>query len=98
MSENSSVFGLRHQARCLAPVTNSTENSEFLVGTVGGKENVVCLLSYDDDEAIITPTFYQHAEEVWDIVSCPTDKNMLFTCHSPGELYTCKKKKRLLMN
>lgn len=27
---------------------------------------------------------YNHPEEVWDIVSCPTDENLLFTSHSPG--------------
>ncbi|KAL7320827.1 hypothetical protein PS15m_000675 [Mucor circinelloides] len=83
MAENSSVFGLRHQARCLTPVTSSTEQSKFLAGTVGAKDNVVCLLEYDDDDTIITPTMYNHPEEVWDIVSCPTDEHLLFTCHSP---------------
>ncbi|GAN04269.1 protein TSSC1 [Mucor ambiguus] len=83
MTENSSVFGLRHQARCLTPVTSSTEQSKFLAGTVGSKDNVVCLLEYDDDDTTITPTMYSHPEEVWDIVSCPTDENLLFTCHSP---------------
>ncbi|CEP19165.1 hypothetical protein [Parasitella parasitica] len=70
-------------ARCLAPVTSSTEHSKFLAGTVGAKDNVVCLLEYDDQETTIVPTMYSHPEEVWDIVSCPEDENLLFTSHSP---------------
>ncbi|KAI8645259.1 hypothetical protein BD408DRAFT_441089 [Parasitella parasitica] len=83
MAENSSVFGLRRQARCLTPVISSTEHSKFLAGTVGAKDNVVCLLEYDDDDTTITPTMYSHPEEVWDIVSCPADEHLLFTSHSP---------------
>lgn len=67
----------------MTPVTSSTEQSKFLAGTVGAKDNVVCLIEYDDDETTITPTMYNHPEEVWDIVSCPTDEHLLFTSHSP---------------
>ncbi|KAI7905573.1 WD40-repeat-containing domain protein [Cokeromyces recurvatus] len=83
MTENSSVFGLRRQARCLTAVTNSTEQSKFLAGTVGAKDNVVCLLEFDDDVGSIKPTMYSHPEEVWDITSCPTNEDLFFTCHSP---------------
>ncbi|GAA5810983.1 hypothetical protein MFLAVUS_004412 [Mucor flavus] len=83
MTENSTVFGLRHQARCLAPVTSSTEKSQFLAGTVGVKDNAIYLLEYDDEDMTIIPTMYNHPEEIWDIVSCPTDENLLFTSHSP---------------
>jgi hypothetical protein len=65
-------------------VTNSTERSNFLAGTVGVKESAVYLLEYDDDTMTITPTMYNHPDEIWDIISCPTDENLLFTCHSPG--------------
>ncbi|KAI8992336.1 WD40-repeat-containing domain protein [Pilobolus umbonatus] len=83
MTESSSVFGLRHQARCLTPVVSSTEKSQFLAGTVGVKENGVVLIEYDDETAVIKSTVYSHPDEVWDIVSCPTNKDLLFTCHSP---------------
>ncbi|KAI8097915.1 WD40-repeat-containing domain protein [Gilbertella persicaria] len=83
MTDNSSVFGLGHQARCLTAVTHSTEQSKFLAGTVGAKDNVVCLLEYDDDNTTINSTMFAHPEEVWDIVSCPADENLLFTSHSP---------------
>lgn len=71
------------KARCLTPVTSSTEQSKFLAGTVGTKDNVVCLLEYNDDDTTITPTMYSHPEEVWDIASCPADEHLLFTSHSP---------------
>ncbi|KAG0800290.1 hypothetical protein G6F22_002380 [Rhizopus arrhizus] len=81
--ENSSVFGLRHQARCLASVKKSTEKSKFLAGTVGAKENVVCLLEYDDDSTTLSSVMYNHPDEVWDIASSPSDEDLFFTCHSP---------------
>jgi hypothetical protein len=68
----------------LTAVTTNTEQSQFLAGTVGTKDNVVCLLTYDEDNVSISPTMYSHPEEVWDIISCPTDENLLFTSHSPG--------------
>ncbi|ORE11971.1 WD40 repeat-like protein [Rhizopus microsporus var. microsporus] len=80
--ENSNVFGLRHQARCLTSVKKSTEKSKFLAGTVGAKENVVCLLEYDDDNALLSSFMFQHPQEVWDIASCPNDEDVFFTCHS----------------
>ncbi|KAF7731262.1 Protein tssc1 [Apophysomyces ossiformis] len=82
MTDNSCVYGLRHQARCLTPVTASTEQSKFLVGTVGAKNNILCELNYDDETSIITSTSYEHPEEIWDIASCPTDEQLVFTCHS----------------
>lgn len=65
-------------------MTNSTEKSKFLAGTIGIKENAVYLLEYDDENMTTTPTMYNHPDEIWDIVSCPYDENLLFTCHSPG--------------
>lgn len=75
------------QARCLTPVTSSTEKSMFLAGTVGAKENAVYLLEYNDEDTNITPTSYHHPDEIWDIVSCPNDEHLFFTCHSPGTLF-----------
>ncbi|KAI9276890.1 WD40-repeat-containing domain protein [Phascolomyces articulosus] len=83
MADNSWVFGLRHQARCLTSVSASTEKSKFLVGTVGTKNNVVCLLDFDEDKSEINPTLFDHPNEIWDIVSCPSDESLFFTCHSP---------------
>ncbi|KAI8327305.1 WD40-repeat-containing domain protein [Choanephora cucurbitarum] len=83
MTENSSVFGLRHQARCLSSVTHNTEQSQFLTGSIGAKDNIVCLLEYNEDEMVITSTPFAHPEEVWDIASCPTNPDLFFTCHSP---------------
>ncbi|CAO3644199.1 unnamed protein product [Cunninghamella blakesleeana] len=81
-TDNSCVYGLRHQTRCLTPVTASTGSSQFLVGTVGAKDNIVCLLEYDDENNSITPTLFDHQEEIWDLVSCPTNEDLLLTCHS----------------
>ncbi|KAI7853632.1 WD40-repeat-containing domain protein [Circinella umbellata] len=83
MADNSWVFGLKHQARCLTGVTASTEKSKFLVGTVGTKNNVVCLLDFDEEKSEIIPTLFDHPNEIWDIVSCPSDESLFFTCHSP---------------
>lgn len=55
----------------------------FLAGTVGAKENAVYLLEYNDEDTNITPTSYHHPDEIWDIVSCPNDEHLFFTCHSP---------------
>ncbi|KAI7864681.1 WD40-repeat-containing domain protein [Spinellus fusiger] len=82
MTESSCVYGLRHQARCLTGVRASPEKSQFLVGTVGAKDNVVCLLEYDDEKGEVLPTLYHHADEVWDIASNPYDANLFFTAHS----------------
>ncbi|KAL0082128.1 WD40-repeat-containing domain protein [Phycomyces blakesleeanus] len=82
MAESSCVHGLRHQARCLTSVKASTEESQFLVGTVGTKDNGVCLLKYDDEQAEVKSIMYAHADEVWDIASCPADENLFFTVHS----------------
>ncbi|KAI9472387.1 MAG: WD40-repeat-containing domain protein [Benjaminiella poitrasii] len=95
MTESSSVFGLRHQARCLTAVTSSDEQSKFLAGTVGAKDNVVCLLEYDDDNGAIKPTMYSHPEEVWNITSCPRDEDLFFTCHSPVSSNPMKRKATL---
>ncbi|KAI7892799.1 WD40-repeat-containing domain protein [Mucor mucedo] len=95
MTETSSVFGLRHQARCLTAVTSSIEKSKFLAGTVGAKDNAIYLLEYNDDTMAITPTLYNHPEEIWDIVSCPTDENLLFTSHSPVSGNPLKRKATL---
>ncbi|KAI8365329.1 WD40-repeat-containing domain protein [Radiomyces spectabilis] len=83
MTETSCVYGLRHQARCLTAVTASNEKSQFLVGTVGVKNNIVCLLEYDDESNEVIPTMYEHADEVWDISVCPTNQDRFFTSHSP---------------
>ncbi|KAI8354171.1 WD40-repeat-containing domain protein [Blakeslea trispora] len=83
MTENSSVFGLGHQARCLTSVAHNTEQSQFLTGSVGVKDNIVCLLEYDEDDMVITSTQFSHPEEVWNIASCPMNPDMFFTCHSP---------------
>ncbi|KAI8139982.1 hypothetical protein BJV82DRAFT_624661 [Fennellomyces sp. T-0311] len=64
-------------------VTASTEKSKFLVGTVGVKNNVVCLLEFDEDKSEINPTLFDHPNEIWDIESCPSDESLFFTCHSP---------------
>ncbi|KAI9019523.1 WD40-repeat-containing domain protein [Phycomyces nitens] len=82
MAESSCVHGLRHQARCLTSVKASTEESQFLVGTVGAKDNGVCLLKYDDEQAQVKSTMYAHADEVWDIASCPANEDLFFTTHS----------------
>ncbi|KAG0163775.1 Protein tssc1, partial [Apophysomyces sp. BC1034] len=70
-------------ARCLTQITASTEKSKFLVGTVGAKNNILCMLEYDDETSNITSTSYEHPDEIWDVASCPTDEHLLFTCHSP---------------
>jgi hypothetical protein len=69
----------------LASVKKSTEKSKFLAGTVGAKENVVCLLEYDDDSTTLSSLMYNHPDEVWDIASSPSDEDLFFTCHSPGK-------------
>ncbi|CAO3609080.1 unnamed protein product [Cunninghamella echinulata] len=66
-TDNSCVYGLRHQARCLTPVVANTECSKFLVGTVGAQNNSLCLLEYDDEKNTITPTLFDHPEEIWDL-------------------------------
>ncbi|KAJ8662418.1 hypothetical protein O0I10_002112 [Lichtheimia ornata] len=83
MADSSWVYGIRHQARCLTAVNASTEKSKFLVGTVGVKNNVVCLLEFDEDKSEIIPTSFSHPDEVWDICTCPTDEALFFTSHSP---------------
>ena len=86
----------------MTSVTASTEKSKFLVGTVGTKNNVVCLLDFDEEKSEIIPTLFDHPNEIWDIVSCPSDESLFFTCHSPGnknlpKIYTnlcaCREKK-----
>ncbi|KAI8342753.1 WD40-repeat-containing domain protein [Chlamydoabsidia padenii] len=91
-SDHSCVYGLRQQARCLTSVTASTETSKFLVGTVGTRNNVICLLEYDDDTSSISPTLFDHPDEVWDVVSCPFDEQLLLTTHSPASIRTKGKK------
>ncbi|KAI9493950.1 WD40-repeat-containing domain protein [Zychaea mexicana] len=95
MADNSWVYGIRHQARCLTSVSASTEKSKFLVGTVGVKNNVVCLLEFDEDKSEITPTLLDHPNEIWDIVSCPSDESLFFTCHSPVGADPAEKKATL---
>ncbi|KAI9309174.1 WD40-repeat-containing domain protein [Cunninghamella echinulata] len=90
--DNSCVYGLRHQARCLTPVVANTECSKFLVGTVGAQNNSLCLLEYDDEKNTITPTLFDHPEEIWDLVSSPTNEDLLLTCHSIASNRTLGKK------
>lgn len=78
------TFLISLKARCLTSVKKSTEKSKFLAGTVGAKENIVCLLEYDDDNALLSSFMFQHPQEVWDIASCPNDEDVFFTCHSSG--------------
>ncbi|KAI8071779.1 WD40-repeat-containing domain protein [Gongronella butleri] len=80
--DTSCVYGLRHQARSLTPVA-SADKSKFLVGSLGAKNNVVCLLEYDDELNTATSMLFDHADEIWDIASCPADEDVLLTCHSP---------------
>ncbi|KAI8969991.1 WD40-repeat-containing domain protein [Mycotypha africana] len=82
MADNSTVFGLRHQARCLTAVKSNSDKSQFMAGSIGAKDNIVCLLAYDDDNNTIASTLYNHPDEVWDIASCPYDEQLFFTCHS----------------
>ncbi|KAI9320494.1 WD40-repeat-containing domain protein [Dichotomocladium elegans] len=95
MGDNSWVYGIRHQARCLTAVTASTEKSKFLVGTVGVKNNVICLLEFDEDKSEIIPTSFDHPDEVWDICACPADEALFFTSHSPVGEDPFKKKATL---
>lgn len=57
-----------------------------MIGTVGAKHNVVCLLEFDDDKSEIIPTLFDHPDEVWDMAQCPGDETLFFTSHSPGKL------------
>ncbi|ORX62359.1 WD40 repeat-like protein [Hesseltinella vesiculosa] len=81
--DTSCVYGLRQQARSLTPVAASTEKSKFLLGSLGTKNNVVCLLEYDDDQHTTSSILFAHPDEVWDIASCPANEDLFMTCHSP---------------
>ncbi|KAL1923239.1 uncharacterized protein VTP21DRAFT_9615 [Calcarisporiella thermophila] len=81
--EQSCVYGLRHQARCLTAVSADTERNKFLVGTLSPRrENEIHLLELDDDEFEFTSSVFRHPHEVWDIAACPSKAELLFTCYN----------------
>ncbi|KAJ1911918.1 hypothetical protein IWQ60_009910 [Tieghemiomyces parasiticus] len=78
--ERSVVYGLGGQARCLASVSANTEETKFLVGTIGlGRNNEVHSLVLDDDEVHVTGTVYRHPNEIWDLAACPQKEGLFFT-------------------
>ncbi|KAI9140399.1 WD40-repeat-containing domain protein [Paraphysoderma sedebokerense] len=84
MDENtrSFVYGLRHQARCIASVPD-TERNTFLIGTLGlGGDNEIHLLDFDEDVSELNSIVYTHPNEVWSITACPGKPELFFTCYS----------------
>jgi len=82
-NNNSCVYGLRHQARCVAPVLGSTDRNIFLLGTVGVTgDNEVHLLEYDDDQNQIYNASFPHPNEIWSISAVPNHRDLFFTCYS----------------
>ncbi|KAG2173630.1 hypothetical protein INT43_005048 [Umbelopsis isabellina] len=84
--ENSCVYGLRQQARCLTSVYNDSDSSEFLAGTAAPNgENYVHLLTFDDSTFTARPTLYHHPHEIWDIAACPFNQHYFVTTFTDND-------------
>ncbi|KAG5184762.1 hypothetical protein JKP88DRAFT_354368 [Tribonema minus] len=76
--------GLKLPSRALAAVTGDKDHHAFLAGTCCLKEaNELQLLHFSDDTNELTcAAVYSHPDEIWDLAPCPSDRNLVLSCHN----------------
>ncbi|KAE8057362.1 hypothetical protein FH972_014063 [Carpinus fangiana] len=82
-------YGLKYQARCISDVKADTDHTSFITGTQSLKEeNEVHLIRLSSGGTeLICEGLFAHANEIWDIASCPFDQRIFSTVYSTGESY-----------
>jgi WD40 repeat protein len=83
--QTSSVYGLRHQARCIVPQTGRADCHRFVLGSLNPRkpaENELHVIEFDDDaNQVKNKGIFAHEGEVWDISTSPSQHNLLFTSY-----------------
>ncbi|KAL3686907.1 hypothetical protein R1sor_013216 [Riccia sorocarpa] len=86
--QHASAYGVKYQARCIAPYVLDSQRTRFLVGTQSlREENEVHLITLPDNSSdIICEGLYTHQHEIWDLAVCPFDPQLISTVYaSVGE-------------
>ncbi|CAM6102934.1 unnamed protein product [Calypogeia fissa] len=88
-SQHGHAYGVKYQARCIAPQLGDSQSSRFLVGTQSLRdENEVHVIQLPDNSSdIVCEGLYIHHNEIWDLAACPFDKQIISTVHASVGAY-----------
>ncbi|KAG6556347.1 hypothetical protein Mapa_002290 [Marchantia paleacea] len=86
--QHASAYGVKYQARSIAPYVADPQRTRFLVGTQSlREENEVHVITLPDNSSdIVCEGLYTHQNEIWDLAICPFEPQIISTVYaSVGE-------------